>query len=209
MSQLRGYVAVAGGIDVPEVLGSRATDLRAVLGGHHGRTLQAGDTLPIGKTGTAPVSEKWHVSWPHPDGNRIEIRYLRGMQADWFTGEAHKFFSGNLYEISPTFDRTGTRLMGSKLKLREPREMVSQPVVFGSVQVPPDGQPIVLMSERQTIGGYPQIGHVISADIPKLARAWPGTQVRFREVDLDEARQAWNELQHELAILNTGLMMTI
>ena len=209
MSQLRGYVAVAGGIDVPEVLGSRATDLRAVLGGHHGRTLQAGDTLPIGKTGTAPVSEKWHVSWPHPDGNRIEIRYLRGMQADWFTGEAHKFFSGNFYEISPTFDRTGTRLKGSKLKLREPREMVSQPVVFGSVQVPPDGEPIVLMSERQTIGGYPQIAHVISADIPKLARAWPGTQVRFREVDLDEARQAWNELQHELAILNTGLMMTI
>jgi antagonist of KipI len=86
--------------------------------------------------------------------------------------------------------------------------MISQPVVLGSVQVPPDGQPIVLMSERQTIGGYPQIGHVISADIPKLARAWPGTHVRFREVDLDEARHAWNELQRDLGILKVGLMMT-
>jgi antagonist of KipI len=131
------------------------------------------------------------------------------MQADWFTGEALCFFSEKLYEISPTFDRTGTRFKGRHLKLKEPREMVSQPVVFGSVQVPPDGQPIVLMSERQTIGGYPQIGHVISADIPKLARAWPGTQVRFREVDLDEARHAWNELQRELGLLNTGLMMKL
>jgi antagonist of KipI len=129
------------------------------------------------------------------------------MQAEWFTEEAHRLFSGDFYEISPSSDRTGSRLKGPKLKLREPREMVSQPVIVGSVQVPPEGQPIVLMSERQTIGGYPQIGHVVLADIPKLARAWPGTQVRFRQVDLDEARNAWNELQRDLAILNTGLMM--
>jgi biotin-dependent carboxylase-like uncharacterized protein len=207
MCHLRGYIAVAGGIPVPEVLGSRSTDLRAVLGGHHGRALQAGDILPITKASTTPVSGKWHVSWPRPDGHLMEIRYLRGVQADWFTEEAHRLFSENLYEITPSSDRTGTRLKGSKLKLRKPREMVSQPVVFGSVQVPPDGQPIVLMSERQTIGGYPQIGHVISADIPKLARAWPGTQVSFQQVDLVEARHAWNELQRDLAILNTGLMM--
>ena len=208
MSHLRGYVAVAGGIAVPEVLGSRATDLRAVLGGHHGRSLQAGDILPIAHASTTPVSDKWHVSWPHPDGHLMELRYLRGVQTDWFTEEAHRLFSENFYEISPSSDRTGTRLKGPKLKLREPREMVSQPVVAGSLQVPPEGQPIVLMSERQTIGGYPQIGHVISADIPKLARAWPGTQVRFRQVDLDEARHAWNELQRDLGILNVGLMTT-
>jgi KipI family sensor histidine kinase inhibitor len=209
MSHLRGYIAVAGGIHVPMVLGSRATDLRAVLGGHHGRALQAGDILPIGATTTAPVSEKWHVTWPQPSGRMIELRYLRGIQADWFTGESRRTFRETAYTITPTSDRTGTRLQGTKLKLLEPREMVSQPVVFGSVQVPPDGQPIVLMSERQTIGGYPQIGHVISADIPKLARAWPGTQVRFREVDLDEARHAWEELQRELGILNVGLMMKL
>jgi len=209
MCHLRGYVAVAGGIDVPEVLGSRATDVRAVLGGHHGRALQAGDILPIGTKSTATVCAQWHVSWPRPAGRLIELRYLRGMQADWFSGEAHHLFSETFYEIRPTSDRTGTCLKGAKLFLKQPREMVSQPVVFGSVQIPPDGQPIVLMSERQTIGGYPQIGHVISADIPKLARAWPGTQVRFREVDLDEARHAWNELQRELGLLNTGLLMKL
>ncbi|MDP4626403.1 MAG: 5-oxoprolinase subunit PxpB [Akkermansiaceae bacterium] len=209
MCHLRGYIAVAGGIDVPKILGSRATDLRAVLGGHQGRTLQAGDTLPIGKESSAAVSEKWHVSWPHPDGKVIEIRYLPGMQTNWFTEESHRLFSGSYYEITPTSDRTGTRLNGYKLKLNEPREMVSQPVIFGSIQVPPNGQPIVLMSERQTIGGYPQIGHVISADIPKLARAWPGTQVHFREVDLEEARHAWDELQRDLGILNVGLMMKL
>jgi antagonist of KipI len=131
------------------------------------------------------------------------------MQADWFSEEAHCLFSGKFYEISPTSDRTGTRFKGDRLELKEPREMVSQPVVCGSVQVPPDGQPIVLMSERQTIGGYPQIGHIISADMPKLARAWPGTKVRFREVDLDEARQAWNELQRDLGLLHAGLMMKL
>lgn len=209
MCHLRGYVAVAGGIHVPEVLGCRATDLRAVLGGLHGRALQTGDTLPIGNSPTAPVSEKWHVSWPHPDGRLIELRYLRGLQANWFTEKSHHIFSETFYEISPASDRTGTRLKGAKLELKYPREMVSQPVIFGSTQVPPDGQPIVLMSERQTIGGYPQIGHVISADIPKLARAWPGTKVRFREVDLDEARHAWNELQRDLGLLNTGLMMKL
>jgi KipI family sensor histidine kinase inhibitor len=208
MCHLRGYIAVAGGIDVPEVLGSRATDLRAVLGGHQGRALQAGDILPIGKALTSPVSGNWHVSWPHPGGRLIELRYLRGIQADWFGAAALRHFKESSYMISPASDRTGTRLIGAKLSLKEPREMVSQPVVFGSVQVPPDGQPIVLMSERQTIGGYPQIGHVISADIPKLARAWPGTHVHFREVDLDEARHACDELQRDLGILKAGLMMT-
>jgi antagonist of KipI len=83
--------------------------------------------------------------------------------------------------------------------------MVSQPVVAGSVQVPPDGRPIVLLAERQTIGGYPQIGHVISADLPKLARAWPGTRLRFREVTLEEARAAWAGLRRELGMLAAGI----
>ena len=209
MCHLRGYIAVAGGVDVPQVLGSRATDLRAILGGHQGRTLQAGDVLPIGNEKTAPVSKKWHVTWPHPEGCMIELRYLRGMQADWFSQKSLRLFTENFYTVSASCDRTGTPLKGAKLELKEPREMISQPVVFGSVQVPPDGQPIVLMSERQTIGGYPQIGHVISADIPKLARAWPGTKVHFREVDLNEARDAWNELQCDLGILKAGLMMKL
>jgi antagonist of KipI len=99
----------------------------------------------------------------------------------------------------------GTRLDGPLLELDGEREMVSQPVAPGSVQVPPDGMPVVLMAECQTIGGYPQIGHVISADLPALARAWPGTPVRFREVTLDEAREAWSALRRDFAFLQVGL----
>lgn len=205
MSHLRGYVAASGGLDLPKVLGSRATDLRSQLGGFLGRALRQGDILPIGDSKTSNISGKWHVSWPHPDGYLSELRYLPGLQADWFSARSRKEFADSFYEISPASDRMGTRLKGPKLRLESPREMVSEPVVAGSVQVPPDGEPIVLMSERQTIGGYPQIGHVISADIPRLARAWPGTKIHFRQVDLEEARDAWNTLQRELGLLQAGL----
>ena len=127
------------------------------------------------------------------------------MQARWFSEESRKKFTSSIYELSPASDRTGCRLKGADLKLLEPREMVSEPVVSGSVQVPPDGQPIILMSERQTIGGYPQIAHVISADLPKLARSWPGAHVHFREVSLEEARNIWKQKQRDLGILNAGL----
>jgi antagonist of KipI len=100
----------------------------------------------------------------------------------------------------------GARLDGPLLERETPVELVSQPVVAGSIQVPPDGRPIILLVDRQTIGGYPQIGHVISADLPKLARAWPGTHVRFREVTLDEARDAWAALRRDLGMLAAGLL---
>jgi antagonist of KipI len=99
----------------------------------------------------------------------------------------------------------GARLDGNALTCSDAGGMVSQPLVAGSVQVPPDGKPILLMQDRQTIGGYPQIAHVISADLPKLSRAWPGTRIRFTEVTLDEARLAWARHQQELTILRIGL----
>lgn len=209
MCHLRGYIAVAGGIEVPKVLGSSATDIRAGLGGHQGRALKHGDILNIGQIETREVPTSSRVGWPHPEGNLIELRYLRGMQSDWFSHEAKKLFSDRFFEISPASDRMGTLLKGPKLRLSEPREMLSQPVVAGSIQVKPEGSPIVLMTEHQTIGGYPQIGHVISADIPKLARAWPGTRVHFREVSLKQARAAWAKLKRDLGILSVGLSNTI
>ncbi len=202
---LRGYIAVAGGIDMPMVLGSRSTDLRGGFGGFMGRQLRQGDSLPVGEASPGPVRGSWYVSCPDQVSTSLEVRFLRGVQAHWFAEKSRKEFVESVYRISPTSDRMGTRLDGAVLKLKEPREMVSQPVVFGSIQVPPSGQPIVLMSERQTIGGYPQIGHVISADLPRIARAWPGTSIRFREVSIEEARQAWFELQRDLGILQNGL----
>lgn len=208
MHSLRGYLAVAGGLDVPLVLGSRATDLRARFGGWCGRTLRTGDRLPTGPHRAGPSPGPWHVRWPDdesPGDWPIELRFLSGMQSSSFSDSTHASFREGVFRVSPASDRTGCRLSGPPLPARGDSNLRSQPVIQGSVQIPPDGQAIVLLAERQTIGGYPQIGHVISADLPKLARAWPGTRVHFREVTLPQARTAWAEVQSEFAFLQVGL----
>jgi KipI family sensor histidine kinase inhibitor len=207
MRSVRGYVAIAGGIDVPHVIGSRATDLRSGFGGFRGRALMAGDRLPIGPPHDGPKPGRWRVGWPEAagPGRMIELRFLPGMQMEWFSTRAQRRFRSTEFAVSTMSDRMGVRLDGAALDLADLREMVSQPVAPGSVQVPPNGQPIVLMPECQTIGGYPQIGHVISADLPELARAWPGTPIRFREVSLDEARHAWQQQEQDIAFLQAGL----
>ncbi|GAA5130236.1 5-oxoprolinase subunit PxpB [Luteolibacter yonseiensis] len=201
---VRSYLAIAGGICVPEILGSPATDVRAGFGGMMGRPLRAGDLLEIGTPGRIPRCGDWHVGRA-ADRKVIELGFLTGVQEDWFSAEARQRFRSEIYRLTPRSDRMGARLSGAGLELCEPREMISQPVACGSVQVPPDGQPIVLLAERQTIGGYPQIGHVISVDLPKLARAWPGTEVRFREVTWEEARQARELAEQDFKWLRTGI----
>lgn len=201
---VRACLAVAGGLRIPEVLGSAATDLRAGFGGFFGRALEAGDKLEFGEAGRTPRCGDWHAGRAEP-GRQIELRYLPGVQETWFSYEARRRFREEIYQLTPNSDRMGARLTGMSLELAEAREMVSQPVVCGSVQVPPDGQPIVLLAERPTIGGYPQIGHVISADLPKLARAWPGTAVRFRKVTREQALNLRRREERDFAWLRTGL----
>ncbi|MES2924038.1 MAG: 5-oxoprolinase subunit PxpB [Verrucomicrobiota bacterium] len=207
-SGVRACLAVAGGLRVPEVLGSAATDLRSGFGGFQGRALQAGDWIQTGDPGQVPRCGSWHVGRAERVPT-IELRFLSGVQESWFSGEARRRFQNEIYQVTPSSDRMGARLSGAELRLAGPREMVSQPVACGSVQVPPDGQPIVLLAERQTIGGYPQIGHVISVDLPKLARAWPGTRVRFREVTWEEAREALRLEERDSKWLRTGLKLLL
>lgn len=204
---LRGYVAFAGGIDVPQVLGSRATDVRGKFGGWHGRILRPGDRLPLGRAAAGPRAGNWRVRFPYDSspGETLELRCLRSAQSAAFGDAAWERFRHSTFRISMVSDRMGARLEGPDLRPAQGGDMVSLPVVTGSVQVPPDGLPIVLLAERQTIGGYPQIAHVISADLPLLARSWPGTPVRFREVSLEEAWAAWANLQRELGVLQSRL----
>lgn len=205
---IRACLAVAGGLQVPEVLGSMATDLRAGFGGFLGRPLRAEDRLDFGEPGSAPRDGAWHVGRPErPD--RIELRFIPGVQQHWFSEAARIRFRSEIYHLTPKSDRMGARLSGAELPLVEPREMISQPVACGSVQVPPDGQPIILLAERQTIGGYPQIGHVISVDLPKLARAWPGTQVVFRETTREEAITLRRQEEKNIKWLQTGLKLLL
>ncbi len=203
---VRVYLAVAGGIVVPKLLDSASTDVRSGFGGYQGRALKAGDLLEFGQSQQVPRAGDWHIAWAiHGKHSEIELRFITGVQADWFSQEAHHHFRRETYQVSPHSDRMGARLTGQALMLNSPREMRSQPVACGSVQVPPDGQPIVLLSERQTIGGYPQIGHVISVDLPKLARAWPGTTVRFREISREEAIELRHQEERDFQWLRTGL----
>lgn len=200
---VRAFLAVAGGVRVAEVLGSLATDVRAGFGG---RVLKAGDLLETGAAGGVFPEGDWHVG--RADARQgIELRFLPGVQQHWFPEAALRRFREEIYRITPRSDRMGARLAGAALDLSAPREMVSQPVACGSVQVPPDGQPIVLLAERQTIGGYPQIGHVVTMDLPKLARAWPGTAVRFREVTWEEARELRRQEEQDFKWLQTGLKL--
>ncbi len=203
---VRAYLAVAGSLRIPHVLGSASTDVRAGFGGFDGRCLRAGDRLDTGTPGCVPAPGNWQAGRAER-ASAVELRFLPGVQQHWFSEAARKRFRSEIYQLTPNSDRMGARLSGPGLELAEPREMLSQPVVCGSVQVPPDGQPIILLAERQTIGGYPQIGHVISVDLPKLARAWPGTAVKFRPVTWDEARHLRRQEEQDFKWLQTGLKL--
>lgn len=208
LTGVTGYVAIAGGIAVDPCMGSAATDLRGGFGGMAGRALWKGDRLAVGQSSTRiPRPGNWRVEWPErpPRDKVLEIRCLAGHQAPRFSMTARRAFHDSLFPLGSDSDRMGLRFHGPRVEPPAGFEMVSQPVVAGTVQIPPDGRPTVLMAEAQTLGGYPQIAHVISADLPLLARAWPGTRVRFRLVELAEAIDAWAALRDELAVLRAGL----
>lgn len=205
----RGYVAVAGGFVVPPVMGSASTCLRAGMGGFEGRALRKGDRLF-----TNPASEEvrghiehWRISPAVlPVYSTLPVvRVTRGAQWDWFSEAVRAKFFANRYGVLPKSDRMGLRLAGAPLNLSAPREMDSEAVAFGSIQVPPEGQPIVLMADRQTIGGYPKIADVISVDLPLLAQLRPGDSMLFTEVSLDEAQSLYLAKEHALAYLHEGL----
>lgn len=198
----RGYLAVAGGLDVPLVLGSRSTYLRAKLGGLAGRALRDGDVLPSVQV-ARNIFGRWQVDErilpaysPAP-----VVRVVRGAQADEF-GET---FLSVEFKVSTQSDRMGVRLAGPVVARKSAVELVSTVVAPGTVQVPPDGQPIVLMADAQTMGGYPQIAHVIGMDLPLVAQLRPGDSVRFQVVTLAEAHRLSMAREHALALLREGL----
>ncbi len=210
----RGYLAVAGGFDVPPVLGGRGTDLRARFGGLDGRALQAGDRLfgPRGapRLAASPLpAPNWFVDAAHLCGRDLHapIRLLRGPQADWFAVETWNTLLARAFLVTTHSDRMGVRLAGPLLPLAQPRELLSEGVVAGTVQVPPDGQPIVLLADRQTIGGYPKLATVVAADLGRLAQRRPGDAVRFEVVHLATAHAAAAEEERAMAMLDVALKL--
>ena len=201
----RGYLTVAGGFDVPVVMDSKSTYLRAKIGGVNGGPLQDGTELSTGElspeqenlvaalsrqSGKPFASMGWSV--PNEDLFSTEpIRVTEGLQTEWFTQDTlHTFFTSP-YTITPQSDRMGYRLSGAALPYKDTSlELISEPVSFGSIQVPADGNPIILMADRQTTGGYAKIGQVIQADLPWLAQMKPGGTIYFAPVSLTQAENA-------------------
>lgn len=198
---VRAYVAFAGGIAVPVVMGSRSTYARGNFGGFAGRPLRRDDVLGtdewdgqrVERTGLQLPTFLRRMGVPRP------VRVIAGPQAERFAPVALQRLYGAPYVVTPQSDRMGYRLQGPSLPYVEPFEHVSDGIAPGSIQVPGDGSPIVLLADRQTTGGYPKIATIISADLDFLAHVWAGERVTFRSVSLDEAHRLRRERGRLLA----------
>jgi len=190
---VRIYVAFSGGLDVPPALGSRATYLRGRLGGLHGRALKRDDVLRL-LAAAPPAPRRAGPGERPPFESEPEIRVVLGPQADRFTAEGIAAFLGAPYEMLPQSDRMGARLSGPRIGHAHGHDIISDGIALGAIQVPGDGQPIVLLVDRQSTGGYTKIATVGSFDIGRVGQVKPGQRVRFRAVDVGEAhrlRRAW------------------
>lgn len=200
----RSYLAFAGGLDVPQVMGSRATALQNQVGGYQGRKLAKGDVigfrapnpaLPLLRT--API--------PAPAGREVTIRVILGPQDDAFTEEGVRTFLSQPYTVSKDFDRMGCRLEGPMIQHKTDGNIISDGMVTGAIQVPTSGQPIIMLAERQTVGGYTKIATVIAADLPLVGQRKTGDVIRFQAVTVKEAHALWRAFHQELAGLKVRL----
>jgi len=227
----RAYLALAGGVDVPVELGSRSADPRARIGGGEGRALAAGDavgTLPPSPRSAAlfqSMKARFAAGRSRPDwfaaiagrravrtaaGGRVcVLRLLEGEEWEEFAPEAKAALFGSTYRVEASSDRMGIRLSGESLPRPNRGELVSHGVVAGTIQVPPNGQPIVLGAGCQPTGGYPKIAHVIDADLPLLAQAAPGDRLAFERVTPQEAELARTRRRKEFALLKAGIRLRL
>jgi biotin-dependent carboxylase-like uncharacterized protein len=182
------YLAVECGIAVLPVLGSASTYLRAELGGFKGRVLRQGDFVPLAIE-RAPARPEQRLATPLPPTGDQPIRVILGPQQEYFTEEAVATLLDAEFRISTSADRMGMRLDGPRLRHRHGWDIVSDAIATGAIQVPGSGQPILLLADHQTTGGYPKIATVISADLPAVGRRRPGDAIRFAAVTIDEAER--------------------
>ncbi|MYM64143.1 biotin-dependent carboxyltransferase family protein [Pseudomaricurvus sp. HS19] len=183
----RCYVAFAGGLQVEPQFGSTATVVREGIGGLRGTALQKGDTIPAVVDDGGPCLRLPPAKRPHYT-HRATLRVVTGYQQDHFSREQQQRFFRSTYDVSERCDRMGYRLLGPPVHSALDG-ILSEGICLGAVQIPPDGQPIVLLNDRQTIGGYPKIGSVLSLDLARLAQLMPGDQVNFAEIDMELAQR--------------------
>lgn len=200
----RSYIAFRGGIQIEKVLGSRSTCLPAGFGGLDGRALRKGDILPISNS---PYKTSKILNWKlscYFDKllfNTAAIRFIRGRQYHLFDDHSLYQFQTESFTLTKDSNRMGYRMEGPSLRLKSQQELLTEGVAFGTIQVPASGQPIILMADRQTTGGYPKIGQVITVDLPRLAQLKPGDNINFVEISILKAQQLAINRENELRAL--------
>jgi len=194
------YLAVEGGFDIDPVLGSQSTLTRAAIGGFKGRALQAGDVLPL-KQGAAVERDECILA-PFDLTPRKRVRIVLGPQDDHFTPAGLRTLLTSTYTVSRATDRMGMRLEGPPLEHSDKGyDIVSDGIALGSIQVPGNGLPIILLADRQTTGGYAKIATVVSADIPTLGRLAPGASIAFEAAGIEVAEAAARRLARDVATM--------
>lgn len=205
-SGLRAYIAFSKTLDVPVIMNSKSTFLRGNLGGFEGRKLAKGDEIKLGaksnSIGRVRIAEKYIPKYSRQE----EIRFIFGPQDDAFTDEAKTTLQADFYTITAESDRMGFRLDGAKIEHKNSADIISDGIVFGSIQVPSHGSPIVMMADRQTTGGYTKIGTVITPDLQKLAQMDPGSKVRFKSVSVEEAQEIYVNYEKTFAQIKDSLV---
>jgi len=205
----RAYICFYGGLDVPLVLGSRSTYLSGKMGGLNGQALVQGDQISFLKAFESVSSTfNWSMdSSLYPNLASRKIRIIAGPHTDRLEKDSLLDLFKQSFEISNSSDRMGYRLKSKMLHLKDKRELLSSGVCFGTIQLPADGQPIILMADHGTTGGYPIIGQVASIDIPLLAQLKPGEHIQFEEIDLRAAQQLLLEQEQQINRLRQGVRL--
>ena len=218
----RAYLAISGGFDVPVVMGSRSTYATARLGGLEGRALRAADVLPVG--GPEPdlypaltqqllrsqrcfSAPRWAINQHIEKLTRVPqiVRILSGRHWDAFPASARDALTGAEFRVANDSNRMGYRLEGGPALSGGPQQILSEALTFGTIQIPPSGQPIVLMADRQTIGGYPKIAEVASVDLQLLAQLRPADRLRFELVSLAQAQALWLKREQQIVTLRAAV----
>lgn len=210
ISGARCYLSFLNDLAIDKWLSSYSTNLVAEAGGFKGRPLKKSDTLTF--TDHAEIKYLHEgkdlalFSWKATETVRSkkEIRFIKGNEWKWLSDDSIKKFTKNNYKILNNSNRMGYRLQGDLLKVKEDKQLISSGVTFGTIQLLPDGQLIVLMADHQTTGGYPRIGHIINADLPVMAQYNPGDEIKFAEVEIAVAEQEYIQQQRDLLHMQTA-----
>ncbi|MGB9476319.1 MAG: biotin-dependent carboxyltransferase family protein [Candidatus Udaeobacter sp.] len=209
----RSWLSISGGIHVEPVLKSRSTDLRANFGGFEGRALRDGDVLPLGLGLRSPTPvtgiSSWTApyDWVSPARRDPILRFVRGVDWSRFDASSLQRLTSEAFAVSTDSDRMGVRLEGPELNRVDERDLISEAVAPGTIQVPPGGKPILLLGDCQTIGGYPKIAHVITVDLGFAAQLRAGDYVRFSEASIADAQRLLLERERQLELFRVGLSL--